>query len=173
MTIGSLPLKDLHLEALLPHLWRLLREHGLYFDTHLVWLFKAMANGEDIARRLQADFNMIEYARPYYEKVIRQSFNPLSQFREILLSALDLIELVKELPYELKRLARQFSEGKVKIDFELMGLEPVRKTLSQASKRLALSIILAALIIGSSLIVLSGLPPLVAGYILSPYLPWA
>jgi ubiquinone biosynthesis protein len=159
---SNLPLNELHLGTLLADLWQLLKENDLNFDTHLVWLLKAAATGEDIARRLQADFNMVEYAEPYVQRVIRRSLSPIRQFHELQLMIVDLIELMGDLPYEVKRLLAQLTEGRVKIEFEHVGLEPVRTTFNQITNRLAMAVILASLIIGSSLIVLSGLPPLVA-----------
>jgi ubiquinone biosynthesis protein len=159
---SSLPVSELLLSALLSQLWRLLKDNNLNFDTHLIWLLKALATGEDIARRLRADFNMVEYARPYVERTIRRSLNPLRQISELQLTTLDLMGLLRDLPYEAKRLLSQLTGGKLKIEFEHAGLDPIRKTLNQITNRLAMAVILASIIVGSSLIVLSGLPPLVA-----------
>ena len=50
-------------------------------------------------------------------------------------------------------------QGKVKIEFEHRGLEPMLSAHDRISNRLAFAIVLASLVIGSSLIVLSGIPP--------------
>jgi len=50
-------------------------------------------------------------------------------------------------------------EGKMKIEFEHKGLEPALKTHDTVSNRIAFSIVVAALIVGSLLIVLSDIPP--------------
>jgi ubiquinone biosynthesis protein len=101
--------------------------------------------------------------------------NPYEQLKELNFTAMDLMGLIRDLPYETKRLLTQITEGRLKIEFEHAGLEPFRKTLNKITNRLAISIILASLLIGSSLIVLAGLPPLIgempviglAGYIIS------
>jgi len=111
----------------------------------------------------------------YVQRVIRRSFNPIQQFSELQLAAMDLMDVLKDLPYEAKRLLTQLTEGKLKIEFEHVGLDPLRRTLNQITNRLVMAVILASFIVGSSLIVLSGLPPLVAnmpiiglaGYIVS------
>jgi ubiquinone biosynthesis protein len=53
--------------------------------------------------------------------------------------------------------------GKVKMEFEHRGLEPMLATHDQISNRIAFSIVIAALIVGSALIVLSKTPPLLLG----------
>jgi len=159
---GRLPLSELHLGTLLLRLWELLKENNLSFDAHLVWVLKAAATGEDIARRLRADFNMVEYAEPYVRRVIRRSLSLRRQLSELQMTAMDLMGLLRDLPYQVRLLLGQLTEGMLRIEFEHVGLEHIRRTLNQVANRLAMAIVLASLILGSSLIVLSGLPPLVA-----------
>ena len=78
------------------------------------------------------------------------------------LPTLDLIDFAKEFPYAARDIIRQLREGRLRIEYEHIGLEPTRHTLDHAANRLALAIVLAALVVGSSLIVLSRVPPLVA-----------
>jgi ubiquinone biosynthesis protein len=124
---------------------------------------KALATGEDIARRLGADFDMAEYTRHYGEQLLRRRFSPLRQARELSSTLLDLWELIRDLPYQVKNIFYQLSEGRLKIEFEHIGLEPMRKSLEQASNRLALAVIVAALLVGSSMVITSDIPPIVAG----------
>ena len=74
-------------------------------------------------------------------------------------SGAELIHLLTEIPGEVREILKQAREGKIKIEFEHRGLEPMLSTHDRISNRLAFSIVLASLIIGSSLIVLSGIPP--------------
>jgi ubiquinone biosynthesis protein len=67
------------------------------------------------------------------------------------------------LPYQAKNIFYQLSEGQLKIEFEHIGLEPMRKSLEKASNRLALAVIVAALLVGSSMVVVSEIPPIIAG----------
>jgi len=158
-----LPTTELQLWSLLNMLSQLLIMHNLSFPTQLVWLLKALATGEDIARRLGADFDMAEYTRHYGEQLLRRRFSPLRQARELSSTLLDLWELIRDLPYQAKNIFYQLSEGRLKIEFEHIGLEPMRKSLEQASNRLVLAVIVAALLVGSSMVITSDIPPIVAG----------
>ena len=157
-----LPLSDIRFGTLLNEVLSLLVHHRLRLHTHLVWLFKAVATIEDVAHNMDANFDMIECAKPYVQRMLRHRVNPVRQARELYLPTLDFIDLVKELPYAARDIIRQLREGRFRIEYEHIGLEPARHTLDHAANRLALAIVLAALVIGSSLIVLSGVPPLVA-----------
>ncbi|MBC2694840.1 MAG: hypothetical protein HF982_06125, partial [Desulfobacteraceae bacterium] len=57
----------------------------------------------------------------------------------------------------------QMKQGKIKMEFEHRGLEPMLSTHDQISNRIAFAIVIASLIIGSALIVLSRTPPFVFG----------
>jgi len=74
-------------------------------------------------------------------------------------SGSDFLQLIREIPGEVREILRQARRGKIKIEFEHRGLESMLSTHDRISNRLAFAIVLAALIIGSSLIVLSGIPP--------------
>jgi len=57
----------------------------------------------------------------------------------------------------------KIKDDKLKIHFEIEGLEEVRKTLQHASNRLTYAIIIAALSIGSSILMMAKIPPLFFG----------
>ena len=157
-----LPLSEIRFGALLNQVVDLLVQHRLRLKTHLVWLFKAVATIEDVAHNLDANFDMLDCARPYAGRILRQRGNPIRQLREFYLPALDLLDLAKELPYTTRDIIRQLREGRINIKYEHVGLEPARRTLDSVANRIALAIVLAALVIGSSLLVHAAVPPLAA-----------
>jgi ubiquinone biosynthesis protein len=157
-----LPLGDIRFGTVLNEVLRLLVHHRLRLQTHLIWLFKAVTTIEDVAHNMDANFDMIGYAKPYVQRVLRRRVNPIRQIRELYLPTLDLIDFAKEFPYAAKDIIRQLREGRLRIEYEHIGLEPIRRTLDHAANRMALAIVIAALVVGSSLVVLSRVPPLVA-----------
>ena len=54
------------------------------------------------------------------------------------------------------------AKGRVKIEFEHMGLEPIRLTMGRVANRVLLALLIAALLISSSVVVLAKVPPLVS-----------
>ena len=72
-------------------------------------------------------------------------------------------ELANELPYTTEILLNKLQKGELSFRLEHHGLLPLRETLRIAFNRLAYAVVLAALIIGSSLIVLAKEPPLWSG----------
>jgi ubiquinone biosynthesis protein len=141
----------------------LISRHRLQMPPDLFLMLKALATAEGVAVSLDPDFQMINQATPFVQRVKMEQFHPKRVANDILRSAVDLVRLVQEIPGELRELLRQMKRGKVKMEFEHRGLEPMLATHDQVSNRIAFSIIIAALIVGSALIVLSKTPPFLFG----------
>jgi len=159
---ATLPIRDWSLGDFLRELMGITRAHHLRFRSHLVWLLKAIATIEDVAHRLEPDFDIVSSVAPHARRLLRRRYSPLRQFREFRSTMIDLIDLAKDLPGETRAILRQMKEGQIKIQFEHVGLDSMRKTIDRASNRLSIAMILSALIIGSSIIVLSKVPPMVS-----------
>ncbi len=154
-------LSEVRLGNVFLRLLQLLQRHNARFPTHLIWLFKSIATLEDVARRLDPEFELVQAARPYSRRLVLKDFNPVHQTRQAYLSIVDSLNFLKDLPYDASIVLDQLKKGRVKIEFEHVGLEPLRKTLHQVTHHIALTLLLAALLISSSLMVLSGVPPLI------------
>ena len=154
-----LQLRDMELGSVLFQLLRQLHGHRVRFPTHLLWLAKAIATIENAARKLDPDFNMLEYAKPRTFRFIASSLNPVQQVKESFLTLMDSLDVIRDLPYNAGIILDQLKRGRVKIEFEHLGLEPLRLTLNRISNRLAGTIVLAALLITSGLIIVADVPP--------------
>lgn len=157
------PLKDLHMEKLLQQLMELISRHRLQTPPDLFLMLKALATVEGVGLSLDPEFHMINQAAPFVKRVKMEQLHPKRVASDILKSGVDLVRLMQEIPGELRELLRQMKRGKVKMEFEHRGLEPMQKTYDQISNRIAFSIVIAALIVGSALIVLSKTPPFLFG----------
>ncbi|MGM0381206.1 MAG: hypothetical protein ACQEP7_04405, partial [bacterium] len=78
--------------------------------------------------------------------------------------AFDMLRFMRELPERLYSIFRRVEKGKLRVEFEHRGLEAMATELRKDSNRIALSMILSGLIIGSSLLVASGQGPTLYGY---------
>jgi ubiquinone biosynthesis protein len=156
---SHLTLGEIQIGGMLFRLLRLLSEHHIRFPSHLIWLSKAIATVEDVAQKIDPSFNMMDQARPFTRQFLLKNLNPIRQARESYLTALDTFDLLKDLPYDAGVILDQLKKGLVKIEFEHLGLDPLRKTMNVITDRLAGTVVLSSLIIGSALIVASGVSP--------------
>jgi len=140
-------------------LLEILTRHRLYLKSDLFLVIKALGTVEGLGKRLDPEFEIIRHAQPFIKQIQWSRLNPKNFFEDMIESGSELIRLLKEIPGEINTILHQAKKGRIKIEFEHMGLEPMLSTLDRTSNRIAFAIVLASLVIGSSLIVLSDIPP--------------
>lgn len=138
-------------------LQQIIYKHKLNFPTDFFLLLRTMVILDGISRILDPNFNTLEHIRRNALELYRENLEPQQVLKHTLEFIVDAWDYVKVLPKDIKSIIEKIKEGKVKI--EIGGLQPLLHTLDVISNRLAAAIILAAMIIGSSLVVLSGIPP--------------
>jgi ubiquinone biosynthesis protein len=158
-----LRLKDVQMEKLLQQFLGLISRHRLQMPQNLFLMMKALATVEGLGLVLDPDFDMTRQATPFVKRVKMARYHPKRVADNLLKSGAELAKLMQEIPGETREILVQMKRGKIKIEFEHKGLEPMMSTHDQISNRLSFSIIIGALIIGSALIVLSKTPPLLFG----------
>jgi ubiquinone biosynthesis protein len=157
------PLKDLQMEKLLHQLLKILSKHRLQIPQDLFLMMKALATVEGIGLLLDPDFEMIKQTIPFIRRVKMARYHPKRMADDIVRSGVEFVQLVQEIPGETREILEQMKQGKIKMEFKHRGLEPMLSTHDQISNRIAFAIVIAALIIGSALIVLSKTPPFLFG----------
>ncbi|MCK4624863.1 MAG: AarF/ABC1/UbiB kinase family protein [Phycisphaerae bacterium] len=152
-------LKDIDMGELITQLIQLFVKHRLRIIPDFYLLTKALATVEGNGRVLSPDFDMIKNTEPFARKIMAERFSPKTLAKGMYRSGIDLGNLMRDLPGDIREIVAQIKRGRMHVEFEHRGLEPMLKTHDQISNRIAFALILAALIIGSSVIVLSGIPP--------------
>ncbi len=153
------PLKEVELGKLLNQLLEITSKHRLSIPPNLFLMIKALSTVEGIGRALDSDFDVIEQAGPFVRQIQINRFNPRLIAKGMADSGTDLFQLLGKIPGEIREILGMIKKGKVKIEFEHKGLEPMYSANDRISNRLSFAIVLASLVIGSALIVLSDIPP--------------
>jgi ubiquinone biosynthesis protein len=153
------PLKEIKFSRLLQQLLDILTRHALRLKPNLFLMMKAFSTVEGLGQVLDPDFELMEHAKPFVREIYLARVNPKRIASDMLESGTEFFGLLKEIPGEMRSILKQAREGKVRIEFEHRGLDPILFTHDRTSNRIAFAIVLAALIVGSSLITLSDIPP--------------
>ncbi len=157
------PLKDIELGPLLHHLMELTARHRLRFPPNLFLMMKALVTVEGVACALDPEFNLIVQATPFIEQIKLERLHPQRIADELSHLATDWYEFLSQFPQDLMEIIRQVRHRKLSFRHDFTGLDTMLDTYSQISNRISFSIVIAALIIGSALIVISEIPPLIFG----------
>lgn len=156
-------LEDVNVSDIIERFRTLILDFRIQIQPDFFLLMKAFITMDGLGRKLAPDFNPVEEIQPYIARLERQRLNPFNLMHSFYLSSMDFGNFLKDLPFDLKDLIDQAKKGEININLEHKGLTPLLTTFDQVSNRIAFVIVLASLIIGSSLIVLSGIPPTYKG----------
>jgi ubiquinone biosynthesis protein len=155
----GVPLAQLHLGQMLGDVAGIVREHGLSLPPDLALVIKVFITLEGTGRRLDPGFDMVGAATPFVRRIQAQRRAPRElglRLRQLLGEA---TESLAALPQELRRIVGTASQGRLRMRVGVDGLEEFGERVSRAANRLALGLILSALIIGSSIVMTVGGAP--------------
>jgi len=138
--------------------------HGISLSEDYTLMAKAVLSIEEIGRALDPDFDLREHAKPVLTELYRTETGPKAVTRRLRDMLRDTAEGLRDLPMELRRLVRRLEHDDFTINFQHRGLEQMDTSMKTAANRLTLGVIIGALIIGSSMLVTTGIHPLLFGY---------
>jgi ubiquinone biosynthesis protein len=148
----GVPLAKLNMRSLLTDAFEIMNVYRIKFPPELMMLGKALGTYEEVARTLNPQYDFVTELLPSIKKLSTRKFTPESIFSDVSTYLLDLRELLINFPFEIRRIARNLRKGDLSISFHHKGLEHLILELEKASNRLAFALIIAALIVASSLI---------------------
>ena len=154
-----LPLKNINMGDILNRLIVLIISNKIKISPNFYLLIKALITAEGVGRKLNPDFNIIKHIEPFARNIIIDRLNPFNLVEEAYFSANNYAILFRDLPKDLKDILEQIKNGKIKVEFEHRGVEPIIRKYFQITNHTILAIILSAIIIGSSVIIHSGISP--------------
>jgi ubiquinone biosynthesis protein len=157
----GVPLKQLSIGAMLSDVVAILREHRITLPSDLALLVKAFITLEGMGRELDPDFDMAGEAIPLLEQSLRARYTPAALIKRGWRSASEMLALIADLPHDLSRLLRAARRGRIEIHIDVTHLKHVGNQIDGAANRLVIGIVVAAIIIGSSIVMtVSGGPTL-------------
>jgi ubiquinone biosynthesis protein len=139
-------------------MWKLARisaEHGAPVPRPLILFFKTLASFEGIGYRLHPDVDVLGICQNFAHELVGQIYT--TQYYEKRLKAVgrDLITLSQRLPLQLKNLLETLNQGEMQLHIKSSGFKELSDSLDRVFSRMAVSIIVASLVIGSSILVLA------------------
>lgn len=147
----GVPLGQLDLVGMLLDVTALLRSHQLALPADLALLIKVCITLEGLGRNLDPDFEMAREARPFLRRAMVAQRGPRAIARRGAHAMADTAGLLASLPGELRRLMRVLRAGGPKLRMEVEQLPEFSHQVAHSANRLAGSMVIAALIVGSSI----------------------
>ena len=153
------PLKELNLGRVLNDMMSIAAQYQLALPSDLLLLVKALVQVEGLGYQLDPDFDAAKVARPFLVSQYRRRYNPRYWFKRFSDGLIDVKDFLEMLPNDLRPMYNMLRSGRLKSEFTLDGLEDLRQTVDRSSYRLSFAVVLASLVIGSSVVIHANIPP--------------
>jgi len=156
-------LKNVELKALIDDILRVMSKYKIYFKEDNYLLAKALVTMEGIGKKLYPEFNAAEEITPFIIKIYKQIISPFNILKRSHEFNKSILELFTNAPSDINEIISKIKKGDLKIEFEHVGLEEFEESIEKSFNRLSTAIVIAAILIGSSMLLSSGIPPTIKG----------
>jgi ubiquinone biosynthesis protein len=132
-----------------------LRKHKLKCPSEIVLMIKALTTIEGVAEDLDPAFDLVQFARPHVERLVKQQYSWRVIKGRMTRNVGKWVTLADRLPGGLNTILERVSSNKFRLALDVNGVESVERTIHHSSRQLAYSMLVAAMIMASSILVLA------------------
>lgn len=153
-----LPLSQISLGEAVNDLFTVSFHHQIQIPADMTMLGKALLTVERVVADLDPDFNMMQAAEPFGQRLLVDRYHPKKIARSMWSQFIEYTEIVTELPKNIKEFSDALKKGKFRLEITMPDIHLFLEKLDRISNRLSFSIVLLAfsiimvgLIVGSSI----------------------
>lgn len=154
----TMPMNEIKVEELLYEIFSIAFLNHIKIPREFVLLGKTLGTLQGLLQRLAPDLNALMVAKPIAKKLVARSLSAEEIGRDIKRSLWNYKELLKEFPSALLNFLGKLEEDDFSVQFEIKDIHNIQKRFERVFNRisfsvvlLAVSIIIAGIIIGSGL----------------------
>ncbi len=159
----DLTISEINFPEYLEAMTHLVIKYGLKVPSDLLLMNKTIIIVDNIGRELDPDFNLMSAAEPYAAKLVERRISP----QRILSRAKDNISEIGDImistPRQMNRLLRKVMRDELSVKVNPIGMDKLITDIDRSGNRLAFSIVVAAIIVGSSMLVQSDIGGTILG----------
>ncbi len=156
MRYWGISLEEIPVGEMLGEIFTTAYQHKVYLPGDLALLARTLITLEGTGRLLDPEFVLVDAVRPFAEQLVRERMSPVAAGRRGLRALRQAADLAQAFPRRLDDLWDQLEEGEITLGVDVRRLETIVQKANSMVNRVAFSIVVAALIIGSALILHGG-----------------
>ena len=157
-------LGDLSLRAVFGSITDAMSRHRLRLPADVLLLIKSVSTIEAVGRQLDPSFRIVEHATPFVESLIEQKRSPGALASRAAGAGRDVLHALRSLPGNLAEIAGRARTEGLQIQFVHRNLDHFIREMDRSSNRLSFAIVIASIVVGSSVMVHAAVGPQVFGY---------
>ncbi|HXH18513.1 MAG TPA: AarF/ABC1/UbiB kinase family protein [Chitinophagales bacterium] len=155
---ASLDVSESNIADMISRLQKIMYDYNMRMPGSIFLIFRAFAILEGLGKQLHPHFNTYEFIKPYGIKLIREQLKPQNLFNELTSRASGITQFFNTFPGEVREIITKTSKGKLHFEVEHQGYGYLLKKLDSVTNRISITLIIVALVIGSSIVMLADLP---------------
>jgi ubiquinone biosynthesis protein len=157
----GIPARCININRCLADIMTVARTHNVLLPRDFVMLCKSFCTMVMLARELDPEFDLSVVAKSFAASLIRQKLSPVRLGHDAVAGFWGLSQTLRRLPREIRTFARKLASGKLQFQVEhhVNAFEGFARELDRATNRLAFSVIVGSIVIGSALILHARVPP--------------
>lgn len=146
----GLPLHRFDPQTLLYEITGLMRQHNVTLPREFVMLAKSLVGVGGICLQLDPDLDLLALVGPRLRGIVARRLTFKRLMRTAGVSGWHLANLLKNAPSQLRDVTRRIALGKWQVNIRHQNLDYLATEIDRSSNRLSFSVIIAAVIVGSS-----------------------
>lgn len=148
-------LQHLDISTLLTEFFEMLQSYHLQCPGDLMLLTKALTTIEGVAAHFDPTFDVLAHVEPQIQEIVinRYGFNALKD--RLQKAATGYFELFEYIPKDIQRFLDHIRHRRFTLNLELKRIEHLADKIDLASRVMGIAMIIAALIVGSSILILA------------------
>ena len=163
-TYHAVPIQEVNIGQFLMDVMSVLRDHRLQLPTEYVIMIKALVTAEGSARKIYPDMNVVEEIQEHVRRLMKARYQPDALWRHFRSAMVTFWAYQRELPRQIQQIITKLESGQLGVQLNHNKLEKLASSLENSANRLTMAIIAGAVIMGSSMIITTGIGPYLFGF---------
>ncbi len=148
-------LQHLNITGLLSDFFAMLQRFHIQCPSDLMLLTKALTTIEGVAEQFDPSFDVLAHVEPQIQEIVTRRYSIGAIRARIGKTLASSLELIEDLPGELQRFLDHAKHSRFTLNLELKRIEHLSETMDTSSRIMGIAMIIAALIVGSSILILA------------------
>ncbi|SFM78932.1 2-octaprenylphenol hydroxylase [Methanolobus profundi] len=157
------PIRQLNTALILEEMINLLRKYKVRVPANVALLSKGAMTAESFGSIMDPDVNLTVIAEPFAKQAIKDRLRLTNIASSVYRDYNNWTRVLHKAPMQISHILEIAERGYLKLRFDSHGFDRIVAELDAASNRLSFSLIISAIIVGSSLIIQTGMEPHIWG----------
>lgn len=151
----DVPIEKINISDIMNEVFRFFRRYKVSIPSQLSTLAKAVITLEGTGRDLNPNFSVASIGKEFMRHYYINKFNPQNAFLKSKHAAEEMILDIKTIPKQMRGILRNIEKNNVKLQLEDIKFTSLEEIMRDLTTQMSLSLVLASIIVGSSLIISS------------------